>query len=290
MHLALARRGSIPPPRGVVTAVAATADSLRRSRCTHAPQAISSSVRHRSSGSASSSSADSARGSYNHFQQQQQMFHRHSFYEKGSSAPRDGAGAGADGTQAHGGAAGGSCNNGGTSSSSTASSQQQREQDERLYGMGSATAQQRRQVRQQWEKSFFGRLHYEEGMHDRFSEALKSEDAEAFRQSIAGQSHADLFPHWPEEEEAPLSEFKRLRPSLQLHYIVNRLSSGERRIRYSVDFGGLLMMPQLNLGEMMVKEADTLLRELGWMNDEVAMRIEEVQALASKIKFDFDLD
>ncbi|GET86925.1 hypothetical protein, conserved [Leishmania tarentolae] len=291
MRLALARRGLMPPPRGIAVAVAAAAVSVRSSRGTHIPHAIASPVRHLSNDSASSSSpADRSQGSYKHFQQQQQLFHRHSFYEKGSSAPRDRAGSGAGGKQAHGDPVGDSGNSGGSSSSSTATEQQQRERDERLYGMGSATAQQRRQVRQHWEKSFFGRLHYEEGMQSRFAEALKSEEEEAFRQLIAGQSHADLFPRWPEDEEAPLSEFKRLRPSLQLHYITNRLSSGERRIRYAADFGGLLMMSQLNLGEMMIKEADMLLRELGWMNEEVSAKIEEVQALASKTKFDFDLD
>nr|CCM20058.1 hypothetical protein, conserved [Leishmania guyanensis] len=267
--------------------MAATAVSGRRPRNTNVPQILSSPARHCSSGTASSSSAGRVRGSCNHFQQQQ--FHHHSFYEKGSSAPRGSDGAGAGGKQAQSDAAGDSWDSDRSSSSTTASSQQG-EQDEHTYRMGSATAQQRRQVRQQWEKSFFGRLHYEEGMHGRFAEALKSEEEEAFRLSIAGQSNADLFPQWPEDEQAPLSEFKRLRPSLQLQYIVNRLSSGERRIRYAVDFGSLFMMAQLNLGEMMITEADTLLRELGWMNDEVAARIEEVQALASKIKYDLDLD
>ncbi|KAG5505270.1 hypothetical protein JIQ42_07477 [Leishmania sp. Namibia] len=262
------------PTTRVAADVAATALSVRCLRGSNAPLAVSFPARHSSSSSSS----------FSHFQQRQQMFHRHSLYEKGSSVPRGGAGAGADGKQTHGGGCGS-----GSSSFSTASSEQQ-EQDERIYGMASATAQQRREIRQQWEKSFFGRLHYEEGMHSRFAEAFKSEEEEAYRQSIAGQSHADMFPCWPEDGEAPLSEFKRLRPSLQLQYILNRLSSGERRIRYAVDFGSLFMMAQLNLGEMMVREADMLLRELGWTNDEVAAKIEEVQTLASKVKYDYDLD
>ncbi|KAG5509966.1 hypothetical protein GH5_07814 [Leishmania sp. Ghana 2012 LV757] len=292
MCLARAHRWWMRPTTRVAADVAATALSVRCLRGSNAPLAVSSPARHCSSSSSASSSssmsADRAQGSFSHFQQRQQMFHRHSLYEKGSSVPRGGAGAGADGKQTHGGAAGGGCGSG-SSSFSTASSEQQ-EQDERIYGMASATAQQRREIRQQWEKSFFGRLHYEEGMHSRFAEAFKSEEEEAYRLSIAGQSHADMFPCWPEDSEAPLSEFKQLRPSLQLQYILNRLSSGERRIRYAVDFGSLFMMAQLNLGEMMVREADMLLRELGWMNDEVAAKIEEVQALASKVKYDYDLD
>ncbi|KAK7195174.1 hypothetical protein NESM_000441800 [Novymonas esmeraldas] len=228
------------------------------------------------------SSSSSANEGYQQFKQQQGMFHRHSFHEKGSAAPR-GDGADANGSDSRTGNSDGPS----TSSSSTT----QREQDTRVYGSGSATAQQRRQLRQQWERSFSGRLHFEDGMHSRFAAALKSEEEEeAHKQSIAGAAHAELFPCWPEEEEAPLHEFTRLRPSLQLQYIVNRLSSGERRIRYAVDFGGLTMMAQLNLGELMVREADALLRHLGWMNEEVAAKVEEVLAMAAKIKYDFDLD
>ncbi|KAG5509559.1 hypothetical protein JKF63_06264 [Porcisia hertigi] len=291
MHVELARRGLMHLPSAVAMAVEATAVSLRRPRGVHVPQTPLTYVRHSPSSSSRTSTRDTARDSYSQFREQQHIFHRHSFYEKGSDAPRGNSAASKDGKEAHGHANGSRCGSDRSFSSSTASSQQ-REEDGRVYGMGSATAQQRRQVRQQWEKSFFGRLHYEEGMRSRFAEALQSEEEEEemFRKSIAGQSHADLFPNWPEDEEAPLSEFKRLRPSLQLQYIVNRLSSGERRIRYAVDFGSLFMMAQLNLGEMMVREADALLRELGWMNDEVAAKIQEVQTLAAKTKYDFDLD
>lgn len=228
---------------------------------------------------------------YDQFRQQQQQYHRHSFYEKGSAAPRGGK----DGSEqasrsGHEQADGSTSDDASGGSSSSFSSTSKRVKDERVYGNGSATAQQRRQVRQQWEKSFFGRMHFDEGMHSRFAEALASEEEEAFRQSIEGQTHAELFPRWPEDEEAPLAEFKRLRPSLQLRYIVNRLSMGERRIRYAVDYGSLSMMYQLNLGELMVNEAEKLLLELDWMNEDVAAQIDEVKTLASKVKYDFDLD
>ncbi|KAG5484036.1 hypothetical protein LSCM1_05889 [Leishmania martiniquensis] len=286
MRRARARLGWMQPPARGVAAVASTALSVRCLRSTIVSLALLSPMRHCSSSATSSSttSADRAHGCRNHFDQQphQQTFHHHSLHEKGSSVPGGSAGVSGSGKQTH----SGGCESDNSSSSST----QQQRQDENIYGAASATGQQRRQVRQQWEKSFFGRLHYEEGMHSRFAEAFKSEEEEVLRQSIAGQSHADMFPHWPEDEEAPLSEFKRLRPSLQLQYILNRLSSGERRIRYAADFGSLFMMTQLNLGEMMMREADTLLRELGWMNDDVAAKIQAVQLLASKIKYDFDLD
>ena len=221
---------------------------------------------------------------FDQFRQQQQEYHRHSFYEKGSAPPR---GSSASGNQQQ---PNEQQQDHSSSSSSSFTSTSERVKDERVYGHGSATAQQRRQMRQQWEKSFFGRVHFDDSMHSRFAEALASEEEEAFRQSIEGHTHAELFPRWPEDEEAPLAEFKRLRPSLQLRYIVNRLSMGERRIRYAVDYGGLSMMYQLNLGELMVNEAEKLLRELGWMNDDVAAKIEEVKMLADKIKYDFDLD
>ncbi|KPA76486.1 putative mitochondrial hypothetical protein [Leptomonas pyrrhocoris] len=222
---------------------------------------------------------------YDQFRHQQQQYHRRSFHEKGSAAPRGNAEGGAQQqdqqTQSRASA---------SSSSSSFSSTSERVKDERVYGLGSATAQQRRQVRQQWEKSFLGRVHYDEGMHSRFAEALASEEEEAYGQSIEGASHAELFPRWPEDEEAPLAQFRRLRPALQLRYIVNRLSMGERRIRYAADYGSLSMMHQLNLGELMVHEAEKLLGELGWMNEDVAAQIEELKMLAAKIKYDFDLD
>ncbi|KPI88649.1 hypothetical protein ABL78_2253 [Leptomonas seymouri] len=217
---------------------------------------------------------------YNQFRYQQQQYHRHSFFEKGSAAPQGSA----EGHQQH------QEPPRQSSSSSSSSSASGRAKEKPAGGRGSATAQQRRQSHQRWEMSFFGRVHFDEGMHSRFAKALASEEEEAYRQSMEGHTHAELFPHWPEDEEAPLAEFKRLRPSLQLRYIVNRLSMGERRIRYAVDYGSLSMMYQLNLGELMVKEAEKLLVELGWLNDDVAAQIEEVKAQAEKIKYDFDLD
>jgi hypothetical protein len=252
---------------------------------------ISASLRTCSTSSAGSAraqdSANRAR-SYDQFRQQQQQYHRHSFYEKGSAAPRGGNGGGGGG--AANGSSSGSNSQQQDGEKESFSSSSERTKDERVYGNGSATAQQRRQVRQHWEKSFFGRMHFDDGMHSRFAEALASEEEEAYRQSIDGHTHAELFPRWPEDEEAPPAEFKLLRPSLQLRYIVNRLSMGERRIRYAVDYGSLSMMYQLNLGELMVKEAEKLLLELGWMNDDVAAQIDEVKMVAAKIKYDFDLD
>lgn len=265
-----------------------------RWRCTSLPHTSASCssrlfitpLRLSSTAAAGPSGAHDARrhaNGYEQFRSQQQQYHRHSFYEKGSAAP------GGDAEGQHGGREQQQQQQQ-SSSSGSFSSTSERVKDERVYGHGSATAQQRRQVRQQWEKSFFGRLHFDDDMHSRFAQALASEEEEAYRHSIEGYTHAELFPRWPEDEEAPLAEFKRLRPSLQLRYIVNRLSAGERRVRYAVDYGSLSMMYQLNLGELMVSEAEKLLLELGWMNDDVASQIEEVKTLAAKIKYDFDLD
>lgn len=228
-------------------------------------------------GEAADSSSEShgrpLHSSYEQFTAQQAQFHRHSFYEKGSAPPGE------------------------------------RRSDDSHAGVGSAreaphssssTANQRRGVRQQWERSFFGRLHHEEGMHSRFAEAIAAEKEEetmaaAHQQRPLGSDNDDskrqMMLKWADtEEEAPRYLFHRLRPSLQLEYIVTRLSQGERRIRYAVDYGSLSMMYQLNLGERMVREAEALLLELGWMNDEVAGQISDIQAVAAKTKYDFDLD
>lgn len=137
-----------------------------------------------------------------------------------------------------------------------------------------------------WESAFFARVHFEEGMHERFQRVIDAEEHEM----IAGRTNEELFPNWPADEEAPPHLFSKLSPALQLRYILNRLVMGERRVRYAVDYGSLSMMYQLNLGERMVNEAESLLVQLGWMNEELQERIDEVKATATKVKYDYDLD
>ncbi|RNF04539.1 hypothetical protein TraAM80_05137 [Trypanosoma rangeli] len=68
------------------------------------------------------------------------------------------------------------------------------------------------------------------------------------------RNNRELFPNWLEDKEAPLHEFRRLPDALKRRYIVNRLTVGERRITHAADYGGLLMMQHLNLGELMMNE------------------------------------
>ncbi|RNF15949.1 uncharacterized protein Tco025E_05338 [Trypanosoma conorhini] len=150
-----------------------------------------------------------------------------------------------------------------------------------------ATADERRRIAKGWENAFFGRVHYEPGMHEKYQAAVEMEGEET---GLMRKDNRDLFPHWPEDEEAPLHEFRRLPDALKRRYIVNRLTMGERRITYAADYGGLLMMQHLNLGEMMINEAERLIVECGWCNDAVAAKIEAVRECAARTKFEFDLD
>ncbi|ESL07710.1 hypothetical protein TRSC58_04597 [Trypanosoma rangeli SC58] len=151
----------------------------------------------------------------------------------------------------------------------------------------SATAKERHRITKSWENAFFGRVHYEPGMHEKYQAAMEIEGEEA---GSLRRSNRELFPNWLEDEEAPLHEFRRLPDALKRRYIVNRLTMGERRITHAADYGGLLMMQHLNLGELMINEAERLLVECGWCNDAVAAKIEAVRECAAGTKFEFDLD
>ncbi|KEG10364.1 hypothetical protein DQ04_03821060 [Trypanosoma grayi] len=180
---------------------------------------------------------------------------------------------------------------GGTSSSSSSRSDYEKTGGENDGGFektfSAATAGERRRIARNWENAFFGRVHYEPGMHEQYQSAVESEDAEAGPEQ---KSNRELFPDWPEDEEAPLHEFRRLPDALKKRYIINRLSMGERRILYAPDYGSLLMMQHLNLGELMINEAERLLVECGWLNETVGAKIAAVRDSAAKVKFDFDLD
>ncbi|CCW61874.1 unnamed protein product [Phytomonas sp. EM1] len=155
-----------------------------------------------------------------------------------------------------------------------------------VYGSGTATSRERRGIIKKWENAFFGRKQYEQGMRERFREAVNSEAQE----ELCRREHSELFPRWSEDEEAPLEEFLTLPATLQLRYIINRLTMGERRIRYAIDYGSLSMMYQLNLGELMIRDAERLLNELDWSNDDVRERIDDLKAIAVRFKYDYDLD
>lgn len=154
-------------------------------------------------------------------------------------------------------------------------------------GSGTRTAKERREITKHWEKAFYGRVHYEEGMHEGYAEASQADEED---RELTGKSNRELFPDWREGESAPRHEFLRLRPALQRRYILNRLAMGERRVRYAAYSGSFLMMAQLSLGESMMREAEELLKELGWMNRELAERIEKVRQDLIEIKFENDLD
>lgn len=140
----------------------------------------------------------------------------------------------------------------------------------------------RRRAAANWERAFFGRVHYEAGMREKYRAAVGEEGA--------GKSHREIFPDWPEDDEAPPHEFRRLPDDMKRRYIANRLAAGERRIVSCVDYGSLVMMQHLNLGERMINEAERLLVECGWMNELLAEKIGAVRECAVKVKFEFDLD
>lgn len=65
----------------------------------------------------------------------------------------------------------------------------------------------------------------------------------------------------------------QLDPSLQTQYIYNRLSMAERRIRLAPDFGATGLAVYLYYGDMMLRECESLLNELGWMTKLLQSRI-----------------
>lgn len=151
-----------------------------------------------------------------------------------------------------------------------------------------ATVEERRRMAKSWENAFFGRVHYEPGMHDRYQAALDAEVEE--HATLDEKDMCDRLPNWPDDEETPLHEFLQLSDAAKKRYIVRRLTMGERRINYAPYYGSLLMMQHLNLGELMISDAEHLVRESGWMTECVASKIEAVRECASKIKFEYDLD
>lgn len=183
------------------------------------------------------------------------------------------------------------------------------------YGRGTAMFQERRQLSRSWENAFYSKVHYEQGMHERFRAAVEAEDADQARaaeeeaktvhrrgvaddgnqrlrncdsSASSGNGHAFVSP-WPADETAPVSEFLLLSPDFQQEYILRRLAMGERRVRYAADYGSLMMMQQLNLGEMMIREAEELLTVTGWGNAALTERIDEVKQMALQVKFNYDL-
>ncbi|EPY41530.1 hypothetical protein AGDE_02394 [Angomonas deanei] len=148
---------------------------------------------------------------------------------------------------------------------------------------------------QHWEKAFFGRVHYEEGMHERYKGALDAEEEERYFDHESQGNIIDLckkkIPSWDETEKVPQALFlARLAPNEQLQYIIYKLTFAQRRIRYAADYGGSSMMLQLQLGETALTEAEELLTKLDWMNDELQEKIEELKLDANTVKFEYDLD
>ncbi|KAG8348189.1 hypothetical protein TRVL_00963 [Trypanosoma vivax] len=150
------------------------------------------------------------------------------------------------------------------------------------------TADKRRRILQSWENAFFGRAHYEPGMREGYRAAVDSE--EGGEVASAGMSNRELFPNWAEDEDAPYHEFLQLSDALKRRYIINRLAMGERRVTFAPYYGSMFMMQHLNLGEMMINEAERLLTDCGWMSDTVASKIAAVRESAARVKFEYDLD
>lgn len=227
-----------------------------------------------SSAGGSYSQRDSSAGSSKQqFDSQQKGYHRHSFHEKEKSCGRN--------------------------------------KDETLH-MGrkaTFTGQEKKSLVSRWENAFFARVHFEEGMHKRYAEALKAEEKEKEKDREKWEDEEDTtggsneinptasssaakpwFSNWSEDETTPRNLFHAFSAKKKLRFIVERLSKGERRIKFAPDYGGLTMMAQLNLGELMIKDAEKLLLELDWMTPELQDNIEKVKSMASRIKFDYDLD
>lgn len=139
-----------------------------------------------------------------------------------------------------------------------------------------------------WENAFFARVHYEEAMHEKYAEAMRVfENAHSKHSSTASDGAGG---DWPDDDAIPSHVFHSLTPGEQQHYIIRRLSLGEKRIRYCPDFGSLSMMYQLNLGESMISEAERWLKEMNWMNEELEAQIASVRKEAYRIKYDYDLE
>lgn len=256
---------------------------------------------------------------YDQFHSQRKACHKHSFYEKGSVHGGKGSGGGGTGqgeghgqdpssqhTHNGGGGGAGECGyagpDGGTSRGAQFGKLGKNDDSNRGNGgsgggpwsdedplrchTSSTTAHERRDMAGKWENAFFGRVHFDDGMHERFREAVSADEHER----LVTMTNEQLFPDWPADEEAPPHLFRKTAPAMQLRYILNRLSMGERRVRYAADYGSLSMMYQLSLGELMVGEAERHLDELGWMTDELREKIEEVKRMAAKTNYDYDLD
>ncbi|CCW66817.1 unnamed protein product [Phytomonas sp. Hart1] len=157
---------------------------------------------------------------------------------------------------------------------------------DKTHNKGTATSRERLGIAKKWENAFFGRNLYEPGMREHFQEAVQSEAQD----ELGRKSFTALLPSWPEDEATPLEEFRQVPAVLRLRFIIHRLTMAERRIRYAVDYGSLSMMYQLNLGELMLHDAEVLLKAMDWLNDEVQERIEDLKGIVVRVKYDYDLD
>lgn len=157
----------------------------------------------------------------------------------------------------------------------------------------STSPQDRRSLASHWENAFFGRVHYEEGMHQRYAEAVAEDENEKpnLSDSYKGDSSvADQLSSWPEDSNVPDYLFFGQPAAEKLKFIIDRLSRGERRVKFAPDYGGLTMMAQLSLGEQMIREAEKRLNDMEWMTSDLQAKITEVKEAAAKIKYDFDID
>lgn len=205
------------------------------------------------------------------FESQQKAYHRHGFYTQGESTTKG--------------------NQGDTSQSEADDIPHKSNRGDRSK---SFTGKERKSIATNWENAFFGRVHFEEGMHQRYSEACAAEEEErrgnpknfcASEQSVKWSNFLST-----EDSETPLFFFHRMPAEEKLAYIIDRLTKGERRIRFAPDYGSLTMMAQLNLGELLLNDAEILLNEMKWMTPALQERIVSVKAIAAKIKYDYDLD
>eukprot|EP00796_Vickermania_ingenoplastis_P004291 gene4291-3107_t len=207
----------------------------------------------------SSSARFSNKSSREQFESQRQAYHQHSFHEKGEGNPF-----------------GSSINN--------------------KQAGSSCTGEERRSIAAKWENAFFGRVHYEDGMHARYAEAVAADEQREsgldleFGEAFSIKDLERRFPSWTEDMPSPRHLFHLLSAKNKLSFILDRLAKGERRIQFAPDYGSLSMMSQLHLGEMMLKDAESLLLELGWMTPELQDQILALKKAAARIKYDYDID
>lgn len=174
----------------------------------------------------------------------------------------------------------------------------------RKYHFSSYTGSERKKFAARWENAFYGKIHYDPGMRERYESAAEEEAAmdEAIRQrqqpsakhhssSSSDQNESGSNPPLPSgADDLTVDQLKDLPEGHVKHYIVSRLTRAERRIKFSVDYGSLYMMSHLNDGEMLLREAEELLTLFGWMNAALRVKIDELRDDAYKIKYDNDLD